>query len=300
MRIVVALGGNALLRRGEPMTADNQRSNIRTATEQIARIHAGNQLVIAHGNGPQVGVLALQSASDPHLTTPYPFDVLGAQTQGMIGYWLLQAMQNALPGRQVAAIINQTLVEVNDPAFDNPTKFVGEVYDEVEARRLAEARGGTPELVFLDGADFMAGADDAVEPRAEVRAQVRGEGVEVHRLVAAEGGDLVELPVLPEHPDRPVLDADRDHPRLLQPVAQVSRPLPVPFVDDLDVGARHQHGRFRICIECGRETAPRLAPTQATIDSAVRLATGKRVNRPSDDPAAFITGTTACEQKKVP
>jgi carbamate kinase len=85
-------------------------------------------------------VLALQSASDPHLTTPYPFDVLGAQTQGMIGYWLLQAMQNQLRGRRVAAIINQTLVALNDPAFENPTKFVGETYPRDEAERLAAQR----------------------------------------------------------------------------------------------------------------------------------------------------------------
>jgi carbamate kinase len=98
-------------------------------------------VVLTHGNGPQVGVLALQSASDPHLTTPYPFDVLGAQTQGMIGYWLLQSMQNHLPNRQVAAIINQTLVEAADPAFADPTKFVGEVYTQEEATRLAADRG---------------------------------------------------------------------------------------------------------------------------------------------------------------
>ena len=109
----------------------------------LAPLAEEHELVMTHGNGPQVGVLALQSASDPNLTTPYPFDVLGAQTQGMIGYWLLQAMQNALPGRQVAAIINQTLVEANDPAFETPTKFVGEVYTEAEARRLAAERGWT-------------------------------------------------------------------------------------------------------------------------------------------------------------
>jgi carbamate kinase len=120
-----------------------QEANVARAVAALAPLAAEHELVVTHGNGPQVGVLALQSASDPHLTTPYPFDVLGAQTQGMIGYWLLQAMQNALPGRQVAAVINQTLVEANDPAFDSPTKFVGEVYDEAEARRLADARGWT-------------------------------------------------------------------------------------------------------------------------------------------------------------
>jgi len=143
VRIVAALGGNALLRRGQKPDSDVQEANVARAVGSLAPLASEHELVITHGNGPQVGVLALQSASDPHLTTPYPFDVLGAQTQGMIGYWLLQAMQNALPGRQVAAIINQTLVEVGDPAFQNPTKFVGEVYDEEEAGRLAQLRGWT-------------------------------------------------------------------------------------------------------------------------------------------------------------
>ncbi len=141
MRIVAALGGNAMLRRGEKPDASVQEANVVRAVTALAPLAQQHELVITHGNGPQVGVLALQSASDPRLTTPYPFDVLGAQTQGMIGYWLLQAMQNVLPGRQVAAIINQTLVEANDPAFEDPSKFVGEVYDEAEARRLAEVRG---------------------------------------------------------------------------------------------------------------------------------------------------------------
>ena len=143
MRIVVALGGNALLKRGETPDASVQEANVARAVSALAPLADDHELVITHGNGPQVGVLALQSASDPHLTTPYPFDVLGAQTQGMIGYWLLQSMQNHLPGRQVAAIINQTLVEANDPAFDNPTKFVGEVYSEEEAQAIAAARGWT-------------------------------------------------------------------------------------------------------------------------------------------------------------
>jgi carbamate kinase len=94
--------------------------------------------VLTHGNGPQVGLLALESAADRTLSVPYPFDVLGAQTQGMIGYWLLQALQNALPGRQVAAVVNQTLVSATDPAFEHPTKFVGPVYDEPTARQLAD------------------------------------------------------------------------------------------------------------------------------------------------------------------
>jgi carbamate kinase len=114
---------------------------VRRSVAALAPLALEHELVVTHGNGPQVGVLALQSASDPQLSTPYPFDVLGAQTQGMIGYWLLQAMQNHLPGHQVAAIINQTLVEAADPAFRDPTKFVGEVYSRDEAERLAAERG---------------------------------------------------------------------------------------------------------------------------------------------------------------
>ncbi len=143
MRILAALGGNALLRRGQKPDADVQKANVVAAVAAMAPLAEQHELVLTHGNGPQVGVLALQSASDPHLSTPYPFDVLGAQTQGMIGYWLLQAMQNALPGRQVAAIVNQTLVEALDPAFDAPAKFVGEVYSEAEAKRLAAEQGWT-------------------------------------------------------------------------------------------------------------------------------------------------------------
>ena len=141
MRIVAALGGNALLRRGEKPDAYVQAANVARAVAALAPLADEHELVLTHGNGPQVGVLALQSASDPQLSTPYPFDVLGAQTQGMIGYWLLQALQNNLPGRQVASIINQTLVAASDPALENPTKFIGEVYDEQTAKRLAAERG---------------------------------------------------------------------------------------------------------------------------------------------------------------
>jgi len=143
VRIVAALGGNALLQRGQKPDSDVQEANVRRAVEALAPLATDHELVLTHGNGPQVGVLALQSASDPNLTTPYELDIIGAQTQGMIGYWLLQSMQNSLPGRQVAAIINQTLVEAHDPAFEDPTKFVGEMYSKREARKLADERGWT-------------------------------------------------------------------------------------------------------------------------------------------------------------
>ena len=137
MRIVVALGGNALLKRGQKPDNDVQEANVAVSVRALAPLAHDHELVVTHGNGPQVGVLALESALDPNLTRSYPFDVLGAQTQGMIGYWLLQALQNELPGHQIAAIINQTLVSAADPAFADPTKFIGEIYDEARAHSLA-------------------------------------------------------------------------------------------------------------------------------------------------------------------
>ncbi|MEU6742434.1 carbamate kinase [Streptosporangium sandarakinum] len=143
MRVLVALGGNALLRRGQRPDADTQRENVRLAAASLARLAVEHELIVTHGNGPQVGVLALESAHDPNLSRPYPLDTIGAETQGMIGYWLLQALQNALPGRQVASLINQTLVSAVDPAFDDPTKFVGQVYEKEEAEKLAAEYGWT-------------------------------------------------------------------------------------------------------------------------------------------------------------
>ena len=141
MRIVVALGGNALLRRGEPMTADNQRINIRVATEQIARIVDGNELVIAHGNGPQVGLLSLQAAAYTSVA-PYPLDVLGAETEGMIGYMIEQELGNLLPiEKPFATLLTQVEVDGNDPAFQHPSKPIGPVYSKEDAERLAQEKG---------------------------------------------------------------------------------------------------------------------------------------------------------------
>ncbi|MDX3972533.1 carbamate kinase [Shinella sp.] len=140
MKIVVALGGNALLKRGEPMTADNQRANVRRAAAVLAElVAAGHSLVITHGNGPQVGLLALQVAasSDP----PFPLDVLDAESAGMIGYVLQQELGNAIKDRLFAALLTQVKVDPHDPAFAAPTKPIGPVYDEATARRLAAERG---------------------------------------------------------------------------------------------------------------------------------------------------------------
>ena len=141
MRIVIALGGNALLQRGQPMTAENQRANIRLATERIAFVAPGNEIVIAHGNGPQVGLLALQSAAYTAVE-PYPLDVLGAETEAMIGYVIEQELGNILPFEQPFATL-LTMIEVDpaDPAFQNPTKPIGPVYDRESAERLAAENG---------------------------------------------------------------------------------------------------------------------------------------------------------------
>ncbi|KIU49641.1 MULTISPECIES: carbamate kinase [Pseudomonas] len=151
MRIVVALGGNALLRRGEPLTADNQRANIRIAAEQIAKIHPGNELVIAHGNGPQVGLLSLQAQSYKP-DEAYPLDVLGAETEGMIGYIIEQELGNLLDFEvPFATLLTQVEVDANDPAFKDPTKFIGPVYGKEEAERLAKEKGW---VVKADGDKF--------------------------------------------------------------------------------------------------------------------------------------------------
>lgn len=141
MRLVIALGGNALLRRGEPMTADRQRANVRQAARALAPIVSTNQVVITHGNGPQIGLLALQQVADRSLD-PFPLDVLGAETEGMIGYLIEQELTNALPaGRLVASLLTRVLVDQNDPAFDKPTKFVGPLYERARSDGIAGRQG---------------------------------------------------------------------------------------------------------------------------------------------------------------
>jgi carbamate kinase len=141
MRIVVALGGNALLKRGEPMNADVQRANVRVAAQSLAPIASKHQLVISHGNGPQVGLLALQGAAYTAVEA-YPLDVLGAETEGMIGYMIEQELGNLVPFDVPFATL-LTMVEVNadDPAFKNPTKFVGPIYDKPDADKVATEKG---------------------------------------------------------------------------------------------------------------------------------------------------------------
>jgi carbamate kinase len=141
MRIVVALGGNALLKRGEPMTAEAQRANVKIAARALEPIAVKNQLVISHGNGPQVGLLALQGASYKAVEA-YPLDVLGAQTEGSIGYMIEQELGNLLPFElPFATLLTMVEVDADDPGFQNPTKFVGPVYEKPDADRVAAEKG---------------------------------------------------------------------------------------------------------------------------------------------------------------
>jgi carbamate kinase len=141
VRVVVALGGNALLRRGQPLTAENQRANARAACQALAPVALEHELVVSHGNGPQVGLLALQGSAYTEVD-PYPLDLLGAQTEGMIGYLIQQELGNELPqGTRLSSLL--TLIEVDpaDPAFDDPTKPIGPIYAEEQSRQLAAERG---------------------------------------------------------------------------------------------------------------------------------------------------------------
>jgi carbamate kinase len=161
VRVVVALGGNALLKRGEPMTAEMQRANVRSAAPALAAVARKHQLVLSHGNGPQVGLLALQGAAYEEVDA-YPLDVLGAQTEGMIGYVLEQELGNLLASEvPLATILTMVEVDPADPAFGDPTKFVGPVYDKAEADALAAEKG----WVFKQDGDAWRRVVPSPEPK---------------------------------------------------------------------------------------------------------------------------------------
>ncbi|HEX7073429.1 MAG TPA: carbamate kinase [Hyphomicrobiaceae bacterium] len=161
MRIVVALGGNALLKRGEPMTADAQRRNVKVAAEALAPVARDHQLVISHGNGPQVGLLALQGASYKP-GEAYPLDVLGAETEGMIGYMIEQELGNLLPFEvPFATLLTMIEVDPDDPGFRSPTKFVGPVYDKAGADRIAKEK----EWIFKADGDKWRRVVPSPEPK---------------------------------------------------------------------------------------------------------------------------------------
>lgn len=173
-RCLVALGGNALVRRGEPPDAGRQRTHVETAAHALAELARERTMVVTHGNGPQVGLLALQAAAYPKVA-PYPFDLLDAESQGMIGYLLELALRNALGGAPVATLLTQVVVDIDDPAFARPTKPIGPEYSREDATQLARELGwavapdvdayrrvvASPEphgIVELDAVELLLGA----------------------------------------------------------------------------------------------------------------------------------------------
>jgi carbamate kinase len=207
MLVVAALGGNALLRRGQAADAGTQRANVVTAVRAIAELAREHDVVVTHGNGPQVGLLALQGESY-HGVQPYPLDVLGAESEGMIGYLLDQELVNGLGGRDVATLLTQVIVDADDPAFARPEKFIGPVYERRDAERLAEERGWT---VAPDG-DFWRRVVASPEPRSIVELQTIRLLVRAGVLVVCAGGG--GIPVVVDREGRlrgveAVVDKDR-------------------------------------------------------------------------------------------
>jgi carbamate kinase len=184
MLVVTALGGNALLKRGEPMSAENQRANVRIACEALAPIARDHQLVIGHGNGPQVGLLSLQQTAYGKVD-PYPFDVLGAQTEGSIGYMIEQELGNLLPfERPLATLLTMIEVDPADPAFKDPTKFIGPVYAKQDADRVAGEKG----WVFKQDGDKWRRVVPSPEPKRIFELRAIRWLLEHNTVVIAAGG----------------------------------------------------------------------------------------------------------------
>jgi carbamate kinase len=192
--VVIALGGNALLQRGEPVSAEHQRKNMRTAGASIAEVAQDHHIVLTHGNGPQVGLLALQEASYSDLFLN-PLDVLGAQTEGMIGYLIEQELSNRLPGREILTLLTRVEVDASDPAFQNPTKPIGPVWEPEEARRIAEAKGWS---LAPDG-DGMRRVVPSPLPKEIIPAKIFRRLLVRGVLVVCAGGGGIPVVRDPEH-----------------------------------------------------------------------------------------------------
>jgi carbamate kinase len=190
MRVVIALGGNALLRRGEPAEADTQRRNVATAVAAIADVARDHEVIVTHGNGPQVGLLALQGDAYGAVA-PYPLDVLGAESEGQIGYLLEQALLNALGGRPVATLLTQVIVDLDDPGFAHPTKPIGPVYDHASAEQLATERGWA---IARDGEHYRR-VVASPEPRSIVELETLKLLVAAGVLVVCVGGGGIPVAV---------------------------------------------------------------------------------------------------------
>ena len=194
MLVVMALGGNALLRRGQPPEAEIQRHNVlNAAATAIAPIAREHRVVVTHGNGPQVGLLALQSAAIAGLA-PYPLDVLGAESEGMIGYLIEQALASELPGRDIATLLTQVEVDPADPAFATPSKPIGPVYDEHEAREVSARTAWT---LVKDGAGYRR-AVPSPEPHRIREINVIQLLVRSEVVVICAGGGGIPVLITPE------------------------------------------------------------------------------------------------------
>ncbi|HSM33374.1 MAG TPA: carbamate kinase [Anaerolineae bacterium] len=206
MRVVVALGGNALLRRGQAMTAENQRENVRTASAQLAPVAMEHELVVAHGNGPQVGLLALQGAAYTEVPI-YPLDILGAETQGMIGYLVEQELGNLVPfDKPLATLLTMIEVDPDDPAFSNPSKPIGPIYD----RESADAMAKEKDWDFKPDGDYFRRVVPSPKPKRifELR-QIRWLLEQGAIVICAGGGGI------------PVMYADSDAPAQSGPDKQL-------------------------------------------------------------------------------
>ena len=244
MRVVAALGGNALLRRGEPADAETQRRNVAEAVASLAEIAAGNELIVTHGNGPQVGLLALQALAYPDVR-PYPLDVLGAESEGMVGYLLEQELQNELPDHDVATLLTQVIVDPDDPAFESPSKPVGPVYDEDEARRLAVERGWS---VARDGERWRR-VVPSPEPRSIVELGTIRLLVERGVIVICAGGGGIPVVALGAgrlHGVEAVIDKDLAAALLAQQL-EADALLLLTDVPAIEVGGENGHGRALRC-----------------------------------------------------
>ncbi|KLQ41992.1 carbamate kinase [Enterobacter cloacae subsp. dissolvens] len=186
--LVVALGGNALLKRGEPLEAEIQRKNIDLAARTIAGLTAQWRVVLVHGNGPQVGLLALQNSAYDKVA-PYPLDVLGAESQGMIGYMLQQALKNSLPQREVSVLLTQVEVDADDPAFSNPTKYIGPVYSEAQAKTLQAEKG----WVFRADGSYFRRVVPSPQPKRIVESDAIAALIQRDHLVICNGGGGVPV-----------------------------------------------------------------------------------------------------------
>jgi carbamate kinase len=184
VRAVIALGGNALLQRSDRPDAQIEQEHVRRAALAIAPLAADHQLIVCHGNGPQIGILATESSDDQDLSRPFPLDVLGAQTQGMIGYWLAQELYNAGVRVPIAVVVTRTVVDAADPAFAVPTKFIGRTYSRELAERLARERGWS---VAADGALWRR-VVASPEPRGVIELPTINQLLDLGVLVICGGG----------------------------------------------------------------------------------------------------------------